>query len=60
MEKEVVADARSRRPAMLLEAAIRLGREFADKPAGLRTYMLVVLGHVVVGYPDANLDNTLL
>ena len=54
--------------AMLLGAAIGLEREIEDKPAGLRTHMLVAgaaallvgLGDVVVRRFDAGLGNSLV
>ncbi len=54
--------------AMLLGAAIGLDREIADKPAGLRTHMLVAgaatlfvsLGDIMVQHFDKNLPHGLL
>jgi putative Mg2+ transporter-C (MgtC) family protein len=54
--------------AMLLGAAIGLERELADKPAGLRTHMLVAgasalliaLSHVLVQYSDIGLADDLV
>jgi putative Mg2+ transporter-C (MgtC) family protein len=54
--------------AMLLGAAIGIDREIADKPAGLRTHMLVAgaaallvsLGNIMVQHFDKNLPNNFL
>lgn len=54
--------------AMLLGAVIGIDREIADKPAGLRTHMLVCgastllvsLGDIMVRYFDQNLPNNML
>jgi putative Mg2+ transporter-C (MgtC) family protein len=54
--------------AMLLGAAIGIDREIADKPAGLRTHMLVAgaaallvsLGNIMVQHFDKNLPSNFL
>ncbi|HWP91460.1 MAG TPA: MgtC/SapB family protein [Thermodesulfobacteriota bacterium] len=54
--------------AMLLGAVIGIDREIADKPAGLRTHMLVCgastllvsLGDIMVRHFDQNLPNNML